>query len=120
MNDAQKAVVKKKIDALRASVTPANFADFFFKAEDGIRDHCVTGVQTCALPISGGPSDSGAANGQSLGESVEALIRSNCTRGAHTTRCSRSRQSPAYPPDTGGSFAALRIVLSGPDRKSVV
>src|SRR5438132_11942389 len=26
--------------------------DFFFQAEDGIRDHCVTGVQTCALPIS--------------------------------------------------------------------
>src|SRR5215204_5494685 len=26
-------------------------ADFFFQAEDGIRDHCVTGVQTCALPI---------------------------------------------------------------------
>src|SRR5260221_8978120 len=25
---------------------------FFFQAEDGIRDHCVTGVQTCALPIS--------------------------------------------------------------------
>ena len=23
---------------------------FFFQAEDGIRDHCVTGVQTCALP----------------------------------------------------------------------
>src|SRR5260221_2214909 len=22
------------------------------QAEDGIRDHCVTGVQTCALPIS--------------------------------------------------------------------
>ena len=22
---------------------------FFFQAEDGIRDHCVTGVQTCAL-----------------------------------------------------------------------
>src|SRR5260221_3723060 len=26
---------------------------FFFQAEDGIRDHCVTGVQTCALPILG-------------------------------------------------------------------
>src|SRR5436190_17797705 len=26
--------------------------DFFFQAEDGIRDHCVTGVQTCALQIS--------------------------------------------------------------------
>src|SRR5438034_9739778 len=28
------------------------FNFFFFQAEDGIRDHCVTGVQTCALPIS--------------------------------------------------------------------
>src|SRR5206468_6710254 len=27
-------------------------ADFFFQAEDGIRDLIVTGVQTCALPIS--------------------------------------------------------------------
>src|SRR5918997_1255370 len=27
---------------------------FFFQAEDGIRDHCVTGVQTCALPICAG------------------------------------------------------------------
>ena len=27
------------------------FLFFFFQAEDGIRDHCVTGVQTCALPI---------------------------------------------------------------------
>src|SRR2546430_591713 len=25
--------------------------DFFFQAEDGIRDLTVTGVQTCALPI---------------------------------------------------------------------
>src|SRR5438034_1879269 len=29
---------------------------FFFQAEDGIRDHCVTGVQTCALPISVAPA----------------------------------------------------------------
>src|SRR2546427_13226832 len=27
---------------------------FFFQAEDGIRDLTVTGVQTCALPISAG------------------------------------------------------------------
>src|SRR6267143_2425329 len=27
---------------------------FFFQAEDGIRDGTVTGVQTCALPISEG------------------------------------------------------------------
>src|SRR5690606_40005307 len=28
---------------------------FFFQAEDGIRDFHVTGVQTCALPISDSP-----------------------------------------------------------------
>src|SRR5260364_273505 len=28
------------------------FVIFFFQAEDGIRDNLVTGVQTCALPIS--------------------------------------------------------------------
>src|SRR5690625_7278991 len=31
---------------------------FFFQAEDGIRDGHVTGVQTCALPISGTRSPS--------------------------------------------------------------
>src|SRR6266700_5516048 len=30
---------------------------FFFQAEDGIRDFHVTGVQTCALPISPGRAD---------------------------------------------------------------
>src|SRR6266436_1965587 len=30
----------------------AVFFSFFFQAEDGIRDVAVTGVQTCALPIS--------------------------------------------------------------------
>src|SRR2546430_7320268 len=30
----------------------AYFSFFFFQAEDGIRDLTVTGVQTCALPIS--------------------------------------------------------------------
>src|SRR5689334_25029844 len=29
-------------------------SSFFFQAEDGIRDGTVTGVQTCALPISRG------------------------------------------------------------------
>src|SRR5688500_20142316 len=30
--------------------------NFFFQAEDGIRDYKVTGVQTCALPIFRGPA----------------------------------------------------------------
>src|SRR5699024_11929820 len=36
------------------SSNPASsrYESFFFQAEDGIRDRNVTGVQTCALPIS--------------------------------------------------------------------
>src|SRR5688500_19754704 len=34
---------------------------FFFQAEDGIRDYKVTGVQTCALPISPSPAASRCA-----------------------------------------------------------
>src|SRR5580704_19069468 len=36
-------------------------AAFFFQAEGGIRDGRVTGVQTCALPISPGPAGTGLA-----------------------------------------------------------
>src|SRR3712207_7419449 len=43
---------------------------FFFQAEDGIRDIGVTGVQTCALPISDGE--------RKAGQMVEAP-RNTCT-----------------------------------------
>src|SRR5205807_6884802 len=36
------------------TVAAQRLAFFFFQAEDGIRDYKVTGVQTCALPISPG------------------------------------------------------------------
>src|SRR5258708_23176798 len=43
-----------------AAVSLLTDAFFFFQAEDGIRDDLVTGVQTCALPISSGhPLDLG-------------------------------------------------------------
>src|SRR2546430_10273884 len=38
---------------LCAVLNDDSFSLFFFQAEDGIRDLTVTGVQTCALPISG-------------------------------------------------------------------
>src|SRR2546426_8748513 len=48
------------------------FFVFFFQAEDGIRDYKVTGVQTCALPISFAPAINGLvvllAEGQGLGQ----------------------------------------------------
>src|SRR5689334_24605962 len=37
---------------------------FFFQAEDGIRDGTVTGVQTCALPISGAACRARIARGR--------------------------------------------------------
>src|SRR5256885_14822060 len=40
------------------------FVFFFFQAEDGIRDYKVTGVQTCALPI----SDEDCGERHSLGD----------------------------------------------------
>src|SRR5256885_5003148 len=46
---------------------------FFFQAEDGIRDYKVTGVQTCALPISA----AGAAGDAGQVFSHEAAARSS-------------------------------------------
>src|SRR5256884_240934 len=45
---------------ITASSSWKRFCLFFFQAEDGIRDVAVTGVQTCALPISPTPIPSGA------------------------------------------------------------
>src|SRR5437773_10459421 len=59
---------------------------FFFQAEDGIRDRDVTGVQTCALPISG-PADAPEAVRPSPGKVIGELIAT-----MKATR-ERSRQS---------------------------
>src|SRR5256885_6956133 len=82
---------------------------FFFQAEDGIRDYKVTGVQTCALPISGT-----ARRGQ-----------------ARRPRCNSCRRARWYAPRSPGSprrrapRAPVRRAQPGRppsarDRKSVV
>src|SRR5438034_7195672 len=59
---------------------PLSFFFFFFQAEDGIRDHCVTGVQTCALPISiNGQMYGGMLLGK-IGEDGEAFTDRKSTR----------------------------------------
>src|SRR5438132_5345667 len=80
---------------------------FFFQAEDGIRDHCVTGVQTCALPISRRSGVRGAAPGGARacrGAGAEVRVagrgRSTGARGRSEERrvgkeC-RSRGSPDH------------------------
>ena len=71
------------------------FFFFFFQAEDGIRDYKVTGVQTCALPISWVAADN------------EALSCINCDAHADV-RAQEGRHS-------GNPFSYAKE-----DRKSVV
>ena len=54
---------------------------FFFQAEDGIRDYDVTGVQTCALPISVTPRKKSvfAEHGMSLGVSSWRRLSDNAS-----------------------------------------
>src|SRR3989454_11687791 len=50
---------------------------FFFQAEDGIRDYKVTGVQTCALPISSASSTRQdiSASSRNFGAKLGAALR---------------------------------------------
>src|SRR5690606_40606278 len=50
---------------------------FFFQAEDGIRDFHVTGVQTCALPISILSISSRSRSALETGSAASARSRSN-------------------------------------------
>src|SRR2546422_2073547 len=78
---------------------------FFFQAEDGIRDVAVTGVQTCALPISA-RRRVGVAHGSS----------SSYARRARRSRRGSARQSSPRTvprPPRSGSRAP-----PAPDRKS--
>src|SRR5688572_31769478 len=70
---------------------------FFFQAEDGIRDLTVTGVQTCALPISR-PDDSvttprRASTSRRRGGAIVSLhrFRSGSKRASASAPCTRKR-----------------------------
>src|SRR3712207_8552926 len=51
----------------------SDFFFFFFQAEDGIRDIGVTGVQTCALPISSG-SPGGSRTGYAISGNGQFVV----------------------------------------------
>src|SRR5256885_13131073 len=50
---------------------------FFFQAEDGIRDYKVTGVQTCALPISGPVGEALVMTAAGLAVALPAVLAYN-------------------------------------------
>src|SRR2546426_6636763 len=69
---------------------------FFFQAEDGIRDYKVTGVQTCALPISGFSRGS-----------ISPLLSASAA--AHARRTARARR-----PGSGTQAAGARTAPPAP------
>src|SRR2546430_17132590 len=67
----------------------------FFQAEDGIRDLTVTGVQTCALPISYIERNVGA-----------------CRTRRHCARYMRARRRPAAAREIGRASCRERVEIS--------
>src|SRR6266704_3757446 len=73
---------------------------FFFQAEDGIRDRNVTGVQTCALPISSLGVEVGSCRTRSRQRVARSLlacvdVRSRSASTGQTGRCPRSAAATA-------------------------
>src|ERR1039457_2796279 len=113
------AARSKRLDAFldcETRVTPCYFdkslvgvldIDIFLKAEDGIRDYKVTGVQTCALPICGrhAPAeqrrDAGRDHGKDgLAEAHRARVHGGCDEeGRLQRRVLQIGQGRPYLPD---------------------
>src|SRR5947208_9001237 len=70
---------------------------FFFQAEDGIRDDLVTGVQTCALPISW-RSSPGSAWGVGFTPMEWVSCRSCCSDESLPGRCDLHGTPVCSPP----------------------
>src|SRR5699024_12067450 len=80
---------------------------FFFQAVDGIRDRSVTGVQTCALPISAAQSGSCTGRGRSSPPTTSATSTASSPTTDLATGPRTSREHYAGP-------------VTSADRKSVV
>src|SRR2546429_6334320 len=83
---------------------------FFFQAEDGIRDVAVTGVQTCALPISWRPLEPQTRSARQAYKQPEERVVPTRTR----KRPAILPAEPTIPGTHRGTDAPSR------DRKSVV
>src|SRR2546430_7883219 len=93
---------------------------FFFQAEDGIRDLTVTGVQTCALPISRRGGVPPAAAGEGLRRAPARGGGAGArARGAGPSRHAARTSGHARPRSEGRSGPAAQVRRCG-DRKSVV
>src|SRR5256886_16060853 len=89
------------------------FFFFFFQAEDGIRDLTVTGVQTCALPISIATAAEGLSSGAADASAAKAASTSTGVRTFVVTTQIENRSGLLKPGMTG-----LAKVVGG-DRRVV-
>src|SRR3989441_7054007 len=93
----------KKVFSVDVYFRCCSFIFFFFQAEDGIRDKLVTGVQTCALPIS------------SQGRAREPLELAGLGRGGGPGADRRRRAPTTGAGDRGGT-----AVFPAPDGRARV
>src|SRR3712207_7116561 len=85
---------------------------FFFQAEDGIRDIGVTGVQTCALPIS--------AIARSPASGVRRSWETHATSSRRLASTCRSRSRACTDQTDAAARRRPNVVPTARDRKSVV
>src|SRR5215467_5380592 len=83
------------------------FFFFFFQAEDGIRDYKVTGVQTCALPISLHLVRSQPAGSARAVDLLRMAATGASGRGAPGTAADYLRRALAEPPNRAARPAVL-------------
>src|SRR5258708_27584873 len=72
---------------------------FFFQAEDGIRDDLVTGVQTCALPISPRSAKASHFVAMNTGAVTIRIVRPRRSSYAWAVRRSEEHTSELQSPD---------------------
>src|SRR2546422_8492902 len=100
------------------SGSPRRLSVFFFQAEDGIRDVAVTGVQTCALPISG--CSRPRAHRFSIGRMPKLCARATAIR-SDSRRCAkRDRKSTRLNSSHGYISYAVFCLKKKKQRESLI
>src|SRR2546430_3025663 len=77
---------------------------FFFQAEDGIRDLTVTGVQTCALPISARTRLTGKQKVERRNERAIGLAMLPAKRSLNTSEGDTFNYPADHEPDLGSEI----------------
>src|SRR2546426_5024898 len=84
---------------------------FFFQAEDGIRDYKVTGVQTCALPISRPPGHDRTEHLRAQSGRVREAGEGAVRHGVHI------RRGTDLPAEVGLRGRGIRLRLRSEERR---